>query len=557
MSANRNRNSILAILIFAAVLFQGCMSAKEEATAPEPSTKSPAQTANRTEVEEPKMAQPEIAQPDAARPKAARPKALQPKPAEATAARPKAAQPKAAQPKAAMPKAAMPKAARPKSFKYQVSPDDAATAPMAAPIERDDAKPQAAAAEPAKDDIESKDGYKIVKVFYGTDRAAIEPGPWSRLGAISWGYLAVAALAIAFVFLIVRLITRRRWVTVLFALFVLASIGLCVLSFLIPRITKPADVQLATTYGNRRGTLEVGTCEVSIPEIHKVGELEQPSIFRFEFNEDPKRHVVLLSVNREKPQEFFDELKQQVSKSGKRQTFVFVHGYNVTFEGAARRTAQLKYDLDFDGPAIFYSWPSQGGLVQYTVDETNVAWTVAHLEEFLADIVEKTGAQRVHLIAHSMGNRALTSALERLSRRLKPQDVPMFNEVVLTAPDIDAEVFRRDIAPAIVKTARRVTLYASSNDGALAASKKIHGYPRAGESGADVVIIPGIDTIDVSEIDTSLLGHTYYGDNDTVITDIVQLIHESKPPNLRSRLQAARLNGLKYWVFLTEGNRQP
>ncbi|MEA1952318.1 MAG: alpha/beta hydrolase, partial [Planctomycetota bacterium] len=126
-----------------------------------------------------------------------------------------------------------------------------------------------------------------------------------------------------------------------------------------------------------------------------------------------------------------------------------------------------------------------------------------------------------------------------------------------TAPDIDAEIFRRDIAPAIVKTAKRVTLYASSNDGALAASKKLHGYPRAGESGENVVVVPGIDTIDVSGIDTSLLGHTYYGDNDTVITDIVQLLRESKPPNLRDRLREAMQNGRKYWVFLTTENAEP
>ncbi len=133
----------------------------------------------------------------------------------------------------------------------------------------------------------------------------------------------------------------------------------------------------------------------------------------------------------------------------------------------------------------------------------------------------------------------------------------MFNEVVLTAPDIDADVFRRDIAPAIVKTAKRVTLYASSNDGALAMSKKIHGYPRAGESGENVVVVPGIDTIDVSGIDTSLLGHTYYGDNDTVITDIVQLLRESKPPGLRDRLRAVVRNGRKYWVFLVKDKPNP
>jgi hypothetical protein len=43
------------------------------------------------------------------------------------------------------------------------------------------------------------------------------------------------------------------------------------------------------------------------------------------------------------------------------------------------------------------------------------------------------------------------------------------------------------------------------------------GHPRAGESGENIVVLPNIDTIDVSAVDTSLMGHTYYGDNTTVL----------------------------------------
>jgi esterase/lipase superfamily enzyme len=122
--------------------------------------------------------------------------------------------------------------------------------------------------------------------------------------------------------------------------------------------------------------------------------------------------------------------------------------------------------------------------------------------------------------------------------------------VVLAAPDIDAEVFRRDLAPAITQIARRVTLYASSNDQALLASRTLHAYPRAGESGANLVVAPGIDTIDVSAVDTSLLGHSYYGDNNSIIADLYHLVHDALPPGQRERLQAANLSGLPYWVFV-------
>lgn len=200
---------------------------------------------------------------------------------------------------------------------------------------------------------------------------------------------------------------------------------------------------------------------------------------------------------------------------------------------------------------IFYSWPSQEGLLSYTIDENNVAWTVPHLKEFLLGIARRSGAQSVHLVAHSMGNRALTSALRELSLELK-QDCPRFHEVVLTAPDIDADVFRRNLAPAVAKTADRVTLYASSNDEALAASKAIHGYRRAGDSGDQVVIVPGVDTINVSDIDTSLTGHCYYGSNRTVLADLFELIHGSKPPDQRKWLRSMQLGLLTYWKFLRD-----
>jgi esterase/lipase superfamily enzyme len=395
--------------------------------------------------------------------------------------------------------------------------------------------------------------FTIVEVFYGTDRKSVTPAASHPLGKISWGYLTLAAGALTFLLAIVLCFTRRsrvlRWAT---GLALLATIALAVCMVKIPRNTKPVEADTHLAYGNDRGTLELGTCRVSIPKTHQVGELEGPSVFSLEFNEDPEKHIVLMGVEQHDAKAFYDELRNRVAQSDSREAFVFVHGYNVTFENAARRTAQLAHDLHFDGAPIFYSWPSQGGLLQYTVDEDNVVWTVPHLREFLLGVARESHASRVHLIAHSMGNRALTSALASLATELKQEDLPLFHDVLLTAPDIDAEVFRRDIAPAIVKTANRVTLYASSHDEALVASKKIHGNPRAGESGSNIVVLPGIDTIDVSAIDTSLIGHTYYGDSDTVLTDMAELLHEQKPPKLRDHLHVMAMGALEYWVFLAK-----
>ena len=431
-----------------------------------------------------------------------------------------------------------------------------ATGAEATPETSSESEPKVTeAATPEEKTDQDADAYKVVKVFYGTDRNVTTGITSNPLSQIPWTLLAMITGGLMLLTIVICIFKIRGKKAVLIpVLLLLTTAGFGVTGVLFPYESKPEIAKTDVAYGSERGEFELGTCEVSIPQNHKLAELEAPSVFNFEINEDPTKHVVLLGIDRLEEGPFMDDLRETISTSQGEEAFVFVHGYNVTFENAARRTAQLAYDLDFKGAPIFYSWPSQGNLLKYTVDEENVNWSVPHLKQFLRLIAEQSNAKRVHLIAHSMGNRALTSALKEMSYT-DAKNGPIFNEVILTAPDVDADTFRRDLAPRIIKTAQRVTLYASSNDEALIASKKVHGSPRAGESGEAVVVVPGIDTIDVSQLDTSLLGHSYYGSNDTVLVDMAQLLLESKPPTLRSRLHAMTLNGLSYWAFLVENLR--
>jgi len=147
-----------------------------------------------------------------------------------------------------------------------------------------------------------------------------------------------------------------------------------------------------------------------------------------------------------------------------------------------------------------------------------------------------------------MGNRVLTEALGRVGAVAARRTGTIFHEVLLTAPDIDADTFVRDIAPAMLPAAKRVTLYASSNDKALAFSKTVHGYDRAGESGANIVLLEGVDTIDVSAIDTNLMGHSYYGDNKSVLSDIFNAML-GQPVERRFGLKKRTKGSQPYWVF--------
>lgn len=301
-------------------------------------------------------------------------------------------------------------------------------------------------------------------------------------------------------------------------------------------------------FGADRSALTYGACEVSIPRDHRMGELESPSILRLEFREDPTEHVVLLKTSIVSEDTFFTDVSARVRQSMQSNAFLFVHGYNVTFEDAARRTAQIAYDLGFDGAPVFYSWPSRGAASAYTIDEQNVEWAQADLRKFLDDFFARSDARNIYLIAHSMGNRALTRAIASLLTE-KPQIRERLKEVILAAPDIDAEVFKRDIAPALAAAGRPVTLYASSEDLALIASKTVNGYPRAGDSGRGLVIAPGIETIDATRVDTSFLGHSYFAETQSVLSDMFYLIRDGKRADDRFGLYPVDTENGRYWEF--------
>ncbi|WP_291272199.1 alpha/beta fold hydrolase [Geothrix sp.] len=300
-------------------------------------------------------------------------------------------------------------------------------------------------------------------------------------------------------------------------------------------------------YGGARGAgISYGEVAVSIPRGHKTGDIESPSIWRLEFREDPRKHMVILDRTFHTRQGFLNRVKARIQAQGSSgSSFVFVHGYNVSFDDAARRTAQITFDLDYRGVPVFYSWPSQGSLQGYTTDENNVQWSEANLKKFLVDFAQKSGARDIYLIAHSMGNRALTGALRQIFAE-QPKLKGRFKEIILTAPDIDAEIFKRDIAPALAAGCERITLYVSSGDNALLASKKVHGYPRAGDTAEGIVVVPGIETVDASGLDTSFLEHSYFATAPPVLGDIRRVMQEGLRAARRG-LETRLAGGGSYW----------
>lgn len=293
--------------------------------------------------------------------------------------------------------------------------------------------------------------------------------------------------------------------------------------------------------------INYGICEVSIPFTHEVGEIENPSIWRLEFTENPNKHIVLHKIELLDGENYFNVLSSSIQQTAKKRTFLFVHGYNVSFAEAAKRTAQIKYDLNFTGAAVFYSWPSQASTAAYTIDENNIEWAETNMKHFLADYLSRSGAEEIYLIAHSMGNRGLTNALIALVSE-QPELRQKIKEIILAAPDIDVGIFKRDIAPQMVsKIKKPITLYVSSDDVALKASREVHGRPRAGDSAKGITLVQGIETIDASNIDTSFLGHSYFAETKTILSDIYNLINTGKRASQRNQLELVRSANGSYW----------
>jgi esterase/lipase superfamily enzyme len=294
--------------------------------------------------------------------------------------------------------------------------------------------------------------------------------------------------------------------------------------------------------------LHLGRIDVSVPRDHQPGQVERPAIWTL-WREDPNKHFVIVKATEQRYEDFYQQLREVVGKSERKEAFVFVHGYNVAFDAAVYRTAQIAYDLGFDGAPILYSWPSVADPAKYFVDANNSEWTIDHLHWFLEDVAAKTGASYIHVIAHSRGNWPVMQALKTIATEPRNAPRPHFRQIILTAPDVDADTFRL-LARAVQTIGDRMTLYASANDKALALSKQFQGYQRAGDVRPDIVVVSGLDSIDVSAVDTSFLGHSYVGDNASVISDIARLLRTGWPPDRRCGLQSIASGAASYWTFI-------
>lgn len=289
------------------------------------------------------------------------------------------------------------------------------------------------------------------------------------------------------------------------------------------------------------GVVRYGRVNVNIPAEHKVGQIETPWL-GFKWLRSPKSHMYILDVANFDKTEFLAEIAAG-TKSG-RDILVYVHGFNVSFEDAVVRAAQISFDFGFKGLPLVFTWPSKRKVTAYNYDWENVNWSTQHIERFLEDVVAQANGRRVHIVAHSMGTKGVLNALRLLAYRGRKD---MFASVLLCAPDFDAGMFQQQIASEIRPLAKQWVVYQSKRDVALTASASLNTL----RLGQPINVADGYEIVDASEVEVTPWSlpetHSYYATKKVVIDDMINALDGVEAS--KRKLKSSLVGSFKAWSF--------
>ncbi|USQ94046.1 alpha/beta hydrolase [Caulobacter sp. RL271] len=243
--------------------------------------------------------------------------------------------------------------------------------------------------------------------------------------------------------------------------------------------------------------------------------------------------------------QFMNDLRNEMLDG--RDTLVFVHGFNVTFNGAIEAGARLAREVriragvtDEGRPVniVVFSWPSDGEAVpfmSYYSDREDarasgpgLARAYLKLRDFLEQLRTQDRCERsLHLLAHSMGAYVLRQGLQAVIAKDPDGLVRLFDQILLAAPDEDDDAFELDskLKP-LPRIGRQVTVYFNPSDRALVISDKTKGNPdRLGSDGPRLIdMLPKkvvlVDCRNVAADADTLVQHSYYVRSPAMAFDI-------------------------------------
>jgi esterase/lipase superfamily enzyme len=264
--------------------------------------------------------------------------------------------------------------------------------------------------------------------------------------------------------------------------------------------------------------LHTAVCQVSVPAKHAIGALDVSE----DRNPDRDSYFLIGGYQAKAGDSIYETARAE------KEVMLFVHGFNVPFEEAILRAAQIKYDVKYQKPIFLFTWPAGSGEgmldglllnLTYAENQKYAVESIGHLAYVLKELNRRN--VRVNLVVHSMGHQIAIPAMLKLVRE---EGMSQFlNEVIFNAPDYPSGQFAVEVSD-LVRSARRITVYCSPGDKALLASQKVNQSYRLGLC----LRIDGVDMINVNEVDAPALGigglgHGYYSGR-AILVDLYQTL---------------------------------
>jgi len=276
--------------------------------------------------------------------------------------------------------------------------------------------------------------------------------------------------------------------------------------------------------GERGDAPSFAEISVSIPPdgARQIGEVQWPQ----GETPDPAREFATVRaevLSREAAVARFDA---RIANTPKRHALVFVHGFNTRFEEAVYRFAQIVHDSRAPALPVLFTWPSRGKLLEYTYDHESANFSRDSLENLLRALDRDKNVGEISILAHSMGNWVTMEALRQMAIRDKGL-APKIRNIMLAAPDVDYDVFQRQIAQIGAKPSL-FTIFVSRDDQALATSKRVWGDKvRLGavdpekEPVRDQLAREKINVVDLTGVESGdRLGHGTFAEAPAVVRSI-------------------------------------
>jgi esterase/lipase superfamily enzyme/predicted acylesterase/phospholipase RssA len=298
-----------------------------------------------------------------------------------------------------------------------------------------------------------------------------------------------------------------------------------------------ADPAFSTDFSDEldTGALHLGSVDVSIPAEHRIGQLEEPSIFSLQFKIDPTRHVALLDIKASAESSFVNDLRAAVTAS-QGNLVIFVNGINTDFRHSLLSDATLKSDLIIGAPVLDFSWPS-GGILQYAAAEERVEESVEQFSTFLETTCKEIGVKRVSFIARGMGARIAMGALMKRSLTSSSACNAEIGPVVLIGPDIGSASFSQEVSQ-LTKSVKQITVYRVGTPDVRAA-RAFHQTACLGDPAGELSLPPQVEIINVQSGNVNNV-------NATLLPDIYEVM-QGKVAGQRFNLRPVNTaNGIQY-----------